>query len=262
MLPMRGSSPRERGTLVFRGAMLIAIRFIPARAGNAVAQPAVAVLPPVHPRASGERSGRTRAVEPLAGSSPRERGTPPTLSSVSGCQRFIPARAGNARSLAPRSRTTPVHPRASGERVTGWPGSGKSTGSSPRERGTRRSPRGGGFRRRFIPARAGNASNAAVAATSVSVHPRASGERDWTMMPRPIRLGSSPRERGTRPWTPPATYPARFIPARAGNATTAPTPTRRSPVHPRASGERGEIFPSLDLNAGSSPRERGTRSRR
>ena len=70
-----GSSPRERGTLRLRGAPARRVRFIPARAGNANANPAPISASPVHPRASGERSSKACKTVRSPGSSPRERGT-------------------------------------------------------------------------------------------------------------------------------------------------------------------------------------------
>ena len=71
-------------------------RFIPARAGNAPRFTRSIRSSAVHPRACGERpaSGFLRSVN--AGSSPRVRGTLMTAASPGRCQRFIPARAGNA----------------------------------------------------------------------------------------------------------------------------------------------------------------------
>ena len=94
-------------------------------------------------------------------------------------------------------------------------------------------------------------------------------------------LGSSPRERGTLARIHPRRAACRFIPARAGNAAAATRTLPRSTVHPRASGERGaarlvvqprsrfiparagnasEVTRQPGALAGSSPRERGTRS--
>ena len=194
----------------------------------------------------------------VAGSSPRERGTPQRLVAVVADPRFIPARAGNAPSRARRAPTrrfiparagnavrcrpgghqAPVHPRASGERQGSPWACSCACGSSPRERGTPRARAGRGPHGRFIPARAGNASTPAAAFASTAVHPRASGERKETLGRTLNTGGSSPRERGTPEPEPLARRVVRFIPARAGNAGKVAVAADGAPVHPRASGER------------------------
>ena len=93
--PETGSSPRVRGTLAARRRGRRLARFIPARAGNTGNQQKTHPPIQVHPRACGEHERFNPVIEPLAGSSPRVRGTlfidlfdDPIL-------RFIPARAGN-----------------------------------------------------------------------------------------------------------------------------------------------------------------------
>ena len=232
------------------------LRFIPARAGNAFSG---AMMHPrtVHPRACGERP------EPGAC---RHAG-----------ERFIPARAGNACRVlrlsrpatgsSPRVRGTLAHSqrgmvRGSSPRVRGTRSliairRAVASGSSPRVRGTlspmtivtlfhRFIPARAGNATithatntspRFIPARAGNARPAARAHRTLTVHPRACGER---LAHGGLRLQLR-----------------RFIPARAGNASPGtgaalvvgssprvrgtPRRLRRgspSAVHPRACGER------------------------
>ena len=192
-----GSSPRERGTRPGPPAHDRRRRFIPARAGNAQRPGAGGARHPVHPRASGERLSMDRPNHRTAGSSPRERGTRCGLVRAGGKGRFIPARAGNARSRWPRGRRTSVHPRASGEReLVSWMTVGY-LGSSPRERGTHVHCILHGRVPRFIPARAGNAASPRPRSRARPVHPRASGERE-TQVGCCVRAGgSSPRERGT-----------------------------------------------------------------
>ena len=91
-------------------------------------------------------------------------------------------------------------------------------GSSPRVRGTRHDVPHAAICRRFIPARAGNAS---------------------LQLPRlTLDSGSSPRVRGTHRPRRTSTGIRRFIPARAGNTLVDAMTIRRGPVHPRACGER------------------------
>ena len=111
-----GSSPRLRGTRLWGQITSFENRFIPAPAGNAATcSPSVAPVS-VHPRACGERAGGKKHALVAAGSSPRLRGTRSPSALPAACGRFIPAPAGNARSLARKLPGTSVHPRACGER--------------------------------------------------------------------------------------------------------------------------------------------------
>ena len=111
-----GSSPRERGTRSPTPARRWRPRFIPARAGNAAARRCRLSGRTVHPRASGERLRSELVTRYSGGSSPRERGTHHIGQLSILLERFIPARAGNARSQRRVWTGAPVHPRASGER--------------------------------------------------------------------------------------------------------------------------------------------------
>ncbi len=213
-----GSSPRQRGTQRWPGLPLHDERFIPAPAGNAQAADGAGPSRPVHPRASGERALCAMQLLPSTGSSPRQRGTHSTpISSSSRC-RFIPAPAGNAKPPCLPARLSPVHPRASGERARRCNHRRASCGSSPRQRGTLAGPFKRPRRGRFIPAPAGNAAARRRLPPRRPVHPRASGER-FEFVPRPpVRIGSSPRQRGTRHHRRGHPAAGRFIPAPAGNA--------------------------------------------
>jgi len=135
----------------------------------------------------------------------------------------------------------------------------RSSGSSPRVRGTRRWLRRLGRAGRFIPACAGNAHDRHPRPHRWPVHPRVCGERS-----RPTLLSAQapsvhPRVCGEREVRPlmPCTFP-RFIPACAGNASTKEKARKRGPVHPRVCGERHTTTLTPVTSAGSSPRVRGT----
>ncbi len=91
-----GSSPRVRGTLAAVLQKRLAIRFIPACAGNASQGSARLFISPVHPRVCGERFQHPQFGFAHAGSSPRVRGTLPPERPEPLPLRFIPACAGNA----------------------------------------------------------------------------------------------------------------------------------------------------------------------
>jgi hypothetical protein len=93
----------------------------------------------------------------FTGSSPRVRGTRNQGRERGPQGRFIPARAGNAHLHRSQMRGPSVHPRACGERFDAFEGGIGPVGSSPRVRGTRCAEGRDQQRRRFIPARAGNA---------------------------------------------------------------------------------------------------------
>ena len=172
------------------------------------------------------------------GSSPRSRGTWNFDVLLGHARRFIPALAGNI----PWSRFWPcqfaVHPRARGEH--GSPV--KSIGPNIR----------------FIPALAGNIVSLRRHTLSTSVHPRARGEHSHTSRWALLSVGSSPRSRGTSVTRRARPPPTRFIPALAGNIRFGSSWAGRHTVHPRARGEHSSITLIKFINAGSSPRSRGT----
>ena len=131
-----GSSPRVRGTAASAQVGDLHLRFIPARAGNGRSAHGALRRRTVHPRACGERRFLPPHRRVPTGSSPRVRGTVLHPGSLPPIPRFIPARAGNGRSVATISPLP--------------------CGSSPRVRGTERIVIDDYGMPRFIPARAGN----------------------------------------------------------------------------------------------------------
>ena len=151
-----GSSPRLRGTPCTWLRLLLALRFIPAPAGNSAPVAVVAACAPVHPRACGELyfGGIDRRVK--SGSSPRLRGTRRLGCSARAQLRFIPAPAGNSLRTLFARRPVPVHPRACGELSFFAHVFSCRYGSSPRLRGTLFLCSRLLLPLRFIPAPAGN----------------------------------------------------------------------------------------------------------
>ena len=152
-----GSSPRGRGTRARELARAWRLRFIPAWAGNAPNERPASRQRAVHPRVGGERVEVNNTTVATSGSSPRGRGTLPPPIKFKCNSRFIPAWAGNARHNRPRAGQDAVHPRVGGERNPTPPTPQRSSGSSPRGRGTRFMWSDGTSHSRFIPAWAGNA---------------------------------------------------------------------------------------------------------
>ncbi len=253
-----GSSPRARGTRTADERLEGVDRFIPACAGNARSSTRRASPRPVHPRVRGERVLMLIAHCCPIGSSPRARGTLLQRLADLCPRRFIPACAGNARLHRRHDDHVAVHPRVRGERSrTRWRSS-RTGGSSPRARGTRGGRRAVARLDRFIPACAGNAARAMRHAGPPAVHPRVRGERGCRTCPTTIASGSSPRARGTPCRPSSSRVAARFIPACAGNASSATPAAAAAPVHPRVRGERLDAAKQLPPGFGSSPRARGT----
>ena len=253
-----GSSPRARGTLRMSFSRRYPVRFIPAGAGNTLQSLSGLSLHAVHPRGRGEHAEYTDPTPPAAGSSPRARGTPAHQAPQVHRRRFIPAGAGNTQLLPSPNKLKSVHPRGRGEHFEDAVNAYKSSGSSPRARGTRRTARRRLRGWRFIPAGAGNTCAPSSAVLPTTVHPRGRGEhgdRGYRPGPGP---GSSPRARGTHKETNSFTQKERFIPAGAGN--TSPPPGVHGPgtVHPRGRGEHVLLSSAMSFSDGSSPRARGT----
>ena len=209
----------------------------------------------------GERLRRADLASSFSGSSPHARGTLSPVPSYDVERRFIPACAGNAFGSSDSCGNQEVHPRMRGERENRFSIAPNIFGSSPHARGTLNRHMAGEFRKRFIPACAGNAATAANASARTSVHPRMRGERAsfsrWIL----TKIGSSPHARGTLPYKEKEEAKARFIPACAGNASVWAVSRSRRSVHPRMRGER-EISRRLrGFAVGSSPHARGTPSR-
>ena len=135
-------------------------------------------------------------------------------------------------------------------------------GSSPRVRGTPPPSNCHAAAERFIPACAGNSTTPYPHLAVPAVHPRVCGELGLGRAFRQGFGGSSPRVRGTRRRTRRRRRAERFIPACAGNSHSAVRRRHATPVHPRVCGELVERRCRRRLNAGSSPRVRGTRGRR
>ena len=95
-----GSSPRVRGTPAETPPASCRVRFIPARAGNTGTTTVPTEAISVHPRACGEHAASGQNHSGMAGSSPRVRGTPDPSTAAGEVARFIPARAGNTRSMS------------------------------------------------------------------------------------------------------------------------------------------------------------------
>ncbi len=196
--PIRGSSPRMRGTLGNRVRKAMASRLIPAYAGNTSGQCPTSPPCAAHPRVCGEHGQGDAGAAVGGGSSPRMRGTHRRDPPVRQLLRLIPAYAGNTRSEQIQRPAGLAHPRVCGEHpqcsTHGWSG----CGSSPRMRGT---PSWSGRPARWsrlIPAYAGNTHGPGWTGCRPRAHPRVCEEHAIPRNAGDTTLGSSPRMRGTR----------------------------------------------------------------
>ncbi len=195
------------------------------------------------------------------GSSPRARGTPIARALLLERFRFIPAGAGNTWLDGFRSTAYTVHPRGRGEHRRLGHQEPAIAGSSPRARGTPYTYQPATLADRFIPAGAGNTSRSNPAATARAVHPRGHGEHSCVTYIVILKIGSSPRARGTLMCHLYRDPEDRFIPAGAGNTECGVAVIEYGSVHPRGRGEHERSLTDALMRGGSSPRARGTLSR-
>ena len=90
-----GSSPRGRGTRMYRNALILLLRVIPAWAGNTADDQIHELCLTGHPRVGGEHRTMTAKTFIPGGSSPRGRGTRNATRLLFSESRVIPAWAGN-----------------------------------------------------------------------------------------------------------------------------------------------------------------------
>ena len=186
------------------------------------------------------------------------RGTRLSLACSSSICRIIPAYAGNTRPGPLAARSVADRPRVCGEHCPRSSLFKKTGGSSPRMRGTRKSPNPHIQRCRIIPAYAGNTVTFFDAVYMCADHPRVCGEHQCKAPCPPNVHGSSPRMRGTLVHYGPHGPRRRIIPAYAGNTFIGVTRSRNRPDHPRVCGEHPRRSATSLGWDGSSPRMRGT----
>ena len=233
--------PRWRGEQSFqRNSISVDLGSSPLARGTAKRT----MLPPtsrlVHPRWRGEQAIVAEICRPATGSSPLARGT------VLGCiallllDRFIPAGAGNSWGCRMVSSFGPVHPRWRGEQIKRKQVNALPDGSSPLARGTASLRWLRSLFLRFIPAGAGNSVDRQAGIPRRAVHPRWRGEQVSAPTMAMNFGGSSPLARGTVGRGCARRDAGRFIPAGAGNSSSAGLSAVPQPVHPRWRGEQGD----------------------
>ncbi len=131
-----GLSPLARGTPTFRRILVPSRRFIPAGAGNTMAQIQLIKISAVYPRWRGEHYLYDLDVGFATGLSPLARGTLPAGAAYRALCRFIPAGAGNTGRTALYAEIEPVYPRWRGEHPHITAAMKEFGGLSPLARGT------------------------------------------------------------------------------------------------------------------------------
>ena len=213
-----GVLPQGRGPPSDIHHRIQCVRFILADAGNSWLFGVLKRTKTVYPRWRGELDSMATVTACPGGLSPLARGTPPLRSSTRSISRFIPAGAGNSRSILLALFRLAVYPRWRGELCIKTSVKNFAVGLSPLARGTRTrdAPRFVGTR--FIPAGAGNSPHDARATRPGSVYPRWRGELARRQFSGRFVLGLSPLARGTLPARLRSPSSDRFIPAGAGNS--------------------------------------------
>ncbi len=131
-----GLSPLARGTRFNVARDVHLRRFIPAGAGNTRLHRGRCHLSTVYPRWRGEHDIVAVIPQQPSGLSPLARGTLLRLKQHGEPGRFIPAGAGNTRTMRSVRSTRPVYPRWRGEHIDAILQVIKDSGLSPLARGT------------------------------------------------------------------------------------------------------------------------------
>ncbi len=194
-----GLSPLARGTPTFRRILVPSRRFIPAGAGNTMAQIQLIKISAVYPRWRGEHPAAIFFNVTQLGLSPLARGTLYDCRRYEKPRRFIPAGAGNTNCLKPPLDQFKVYPRWRGEHHIAVDENGIPYGLSPLARGTPKRDRRDAHAGRFIPAGAGNTQAAWTIHVRATVYPRWRGEHHKRRTEFRCQYGLSPLARGTHP---------------------------------------------------------------
>ena len=252
-----GLSPRVRGNQRAAGAGGIAMRSIPACAGE---PPTAAAVPPkceVYPRVCGGTAFAGMTMAARKGLSPRVRGNLLDDLTGAGWQRSIPACAGEPAVVIATAAFSRVYPRVCGGTVGDAAALRRMGGLSPRVRGNRSWPVPAWLRAGSIPACAGEPICLLPAGGRGRVYPRVCGGTGSVGQASLAVQGLSPRVRGNRRQSGEKAGTGRSIPACAGEPWTACISTRTEKVYPRVcGGTRFQRPPGANIQ-GLSPRVRG-----
>ena len=192
----RGLSPPTRGNHVARQPPAARRRSIPAHAGEPASAAYRRRPSRVYPRPRGGTGSQQPQNIPRDGLSPPTRGNP--INGAAGIEilRSIPAHAGEPLQFEFGANDVRVYPRPRGGTLTAPSLSTFCAGLSPPTRGNRRSSACRWFRRRSIPAHAGEPRTPRCSCRSLEVYPRPRGGTMWRVNCQPPAVGLSPPTRG------------------------------------------------------------------
>ena len=190
-----------------------------------------------HPHVCGEHLGLCLLAVPGAGSSPRMRGTPTTGGKSIFPSGLIPTYAGNTCSYGNSYTLMRAHPHVCGEHA--WPicCAKPTVGSSPRMRGTLDPFFRGAETVGLIPTYAGNTCSGTARKRTRRAHPHVCGEHPRQSSHTARHWGSSPRMRGTPPFSASLRTSSGLIPTYAGNTFSPSALAIFSRAHPHVCGE-------------------------
>ena len=212
----KGLSPRVRGSRLPALLESEGRGSIPACAGQPAADPENHADRQVYPRVCGAAYRCVTAQRWGPGLSPRVRGSPcVTLTSV-WCSRSIPACAGQPFVQRCHRGRCWVYPRVCGAATRNSRLMPRSSGLSPRVRGSQEHPYTNLPTPRSIPACAGQPPACGPSAPRGSVYPRVCGAAKNRSSPASMPRGLSPRVRGSLPPSHSDPRRSRSIPACAG----------------------------------------------
>ncbi len=260
--PVRGLSPRLRGTRWEPRIRLTRVWPIPAPAGDPQGIGPKSTPCPAYPRACGGPLQQFGQALSGNGLSPRLRGTPFAAAGSGGGGGPIPAPAGDPRPSSREARAAWAYPRACGGPVQQSEVRDKFGGLSPRLRGTPKSRTRSCVGVRPIPAPAGDPRRFPGRRRWSRAYPRACGGPTVRDLPPCLRQGLSPRLRGTLWFRQGLHGRCGPIPAPAGDPCDASCAPTRQRAYPRACGGPIAAFAGAWGFYGLSPRLRGTRVHR
>ncbi len=156
------------------------------------------------------------------------------------------------------SRRWWVYPRVYGEASRHSSAHERTSGLSPRVRGSRNRPDPRSLPGRSIPACTGKPSKSRTNRSSVAVYPRVYGEASVSSRIPMVRRGLSPRVRGSLSIGSVCPMLTRSIPACTGKPTRPDRPRRSRQVYPRVYGEAAWPVTAENAALGLSPRVRGS----
>ena len=191
-----GLSPRVRGNLAGKRRNISSNGSIPACAGEPPASASPRTRPGVYPRVCGGTDIQRETAVAYEGLSPRVRGNPSPSVKASAIARSIPACAGEPDAGRVPYEGIEVYPRVCGGTSDVTSTSDHVQGLSPRVRGNRIAYGKVGYKRRSIPACAGEPLDCIIPPRRRGVYPRVCGGTVVPPLGPEDVTGLSPRVRG------------------------------------------------------------------